>query len=155
MAKKTLAERFWAKVEVIDDADSCWLWKGAKSSGGYGHIKIASYVLEAAHRVSWLLNCGAIPLDKPHILHKCDTPSCVRPSHLYAGTAQDNMNDMARRGRHSVGIGRQPDIPEEVATEVRVLYATGKFSMRTLGEHYNISAASVHGIVHRNRAADK
>jgi hypothetical protein len=152
---RPLEERFWAKVDVIDDEDSCWLWKGSKNPGGYGHIKVASYVVESAHRVSYLLNIGLVPDEKPYVLHKCDNPSCVRPSHLYAGTAEDNMNDMARRGRHSVGVGRQPSISEEVAVEIRVLYASGKISMRAVGERYGISAASVHHIVHKSRAFDR
>jgi hypothetical protein len=41
---------------------------------------------------------GKIPKGK-WILHQCDTPQCINPYHLYAGTPQDNMNDKMKRGR--------------------------------------------------------
>lgn len=52
-----------------------------------------------AHRLSWEWVNGPVPKGLK-ILHRCDNPSCVRPSHLYAGTSQRNSNDMMERNRH-------------------------------------------------------
>lgn len=93
-----LADRFW---RFVQKTDGCWLWTGSKSKAGYGRLsggKRGATPLIAS-RVSWLLHFGPIP-DGKMILHVCDTPACVRPNHLFPGTAEMNAKDMARKGRH-------------------------------------------------------
>ena len=93
---KSLAERFWAKVDRCGPKD-CWLWTAAKMGIGYGAVWDGK-ILTGAHRVSWRLHNGTIPKSK-FILHKCDVPACVNPAHLYIGTPLDNMLDKVARGR--------------------------------------------------------
>jgi hypothetical protein len=93
------AIRFWRKVDKSGD---CWLWRGGTSRKGdliYGAFGLGGPDC-SAHRASWILSFGPVP---PGLLvcHECDTPLCVRPTHLFLGTYQDNVDDMIRKGRGS------------------------------------------------------
>lgn len=87
------AERFWLKVNRSGD---CWLWT-ASTTKGYGQF-VSNSTRYYAHRFSWLIHNGPIPAGMS-VLHKCDTPLCVRPDHLFIGTAKDNVRDCIAKGR--------------------------------------------------------
>jgi hypothetical protein len=95
----SVEERFWSKVDRSGD---CWLWIGAKDEEGYGFQKILGRMWHAS-RVSWKIAHGDIP-DGLLVLHKCDNPPCIRPSHLFLGTQKENIADAMRKGRFSSEI---------------------------------------------------
>lgn len=78
----TPEERFWAKVEKTA---TCWLWKGARTSHGYGTFVVdgrrRSKKYGMAHRVAYELVVGPIPAGLT-IDHLCRVPACVNPKHL-------------------------------------------------------------------------
>lgn len=87
-------DRFWSHVDKSGD---CWLWTAYRSKRGYGQFGYFDKVLKA-HRVSYEIAFGKIP-DGKEICHTCDNPSCVRPSHLFAGTHSENIRDSVNKGR--------------------------------------------------------
>lgn len=100
LERLSLEERFWAKVNKRGPkilSSRCWDWTGSTYASGHGQIWVNSR-LERAHRVSWKLAGGKIPKGKL-LCHRCDRPSCVRPSHLWVGSQKDNMADAAAKGR--------------------------------------------------------
>lgn len=88
-------ERFWAKV---NKTDSCWLWTANTSPQGYGSWGCNKRSLRA-HRVAYYLHNGPIAAGLS-VCHRCDTPACVNPAHLFLGTHTDNMRDSLKKGRH-------------------------------------------------------
>jgi hypothetical protein len=98
-----LQERFWIKVNReggepahMPGIGQCWVWTGAVNNRGYGKILLRDRVVWLAHRVSWLMAFGQ---PAALILHRCDNHLCVRPSHLFEGTHQDNTQDMIEKNR--------------------------------------------------------
>lgn len=110
MARKTLEERFWAKVEK---SDGCWMWRGTKNAYGYGMLTVDGRP-RLAHRIAWELENGTIPPtfrgQRSFICHRCDRPLCVNHAHLYLGNAA--MNGLDRmctlRDRHYAGPPPKP-----------------------------------------------
>jgi hypothetical protein len=89
---------FYRSFEKTDD---CWLWTGPKTDLGYGKINTGR-LRYLAHRLSLQLASGEMG-DGLYACHHCDTPACVRPSHLFWGTQTDNMRDALLKGRHLGG----------------------------------------------------
>ncbi len=92
--------RFWSKVD-LSNPFGCWLWLAGTKDKGYGAFWVDDR-MEGAHRVAWELTRGPIP-DELCVLHSCDNPPCVNPTHLFLGTILDNNEDMLNKGRNYVG----------------------------------------------------
>jgi hypothetical protein len=92
MGKKEFSNYF-------EKTDSCWNFKGAVNSSGYGSLYLDGRKI-GAHCAAYIMAHG--PYDKSlFVLHSCDNPRCMNPEHLFLGTQTDNMQDCVKKGRNT------------------------------------------------------
>ena len=95
--KDITVEQYMEHYIVPEPNSGCWLWAGCHDPDGYGRWGYRGQC--QAHRAVYVHHVGAIP-EGLHALHKCDTPACVNPDHLYLGTSKENQRDVSLRNRH-------------------------------------------------------
>ena len=78
----------------------CWIFMGAVNEKGYGIVGTGGRGKpnDRAHRITYKHFLGEIPSGML-VCHKCDTPSCCNPEHLFLGTDKDNSRDKIAKGR--------------------------------------------------------
>lgn len=99
-------ERFHKKYHINENG--CWIWAAGTRPNSKGTLYPRHWSDDGksigAHRFSYELIHGAIPKSL-YVCHKCDTPLCVNPDHLFVGTHHDNMKDMVQKHRSFTGRG--------------------------------------------------
>lgn len=143
-------KRFWDKVDKSNQ-EGCWEWKGAKSPKGYGSFTLSTHAVYAPHVLSLWSHLNEAPTGR-FCCHKCDNPSCVRPDHLWFGTASENTQDALTKGRIVRDKGelhRDCTITEEKALEViKARKETGK-GVRDLHKMFpDVSRSTIKGIIY-------
>ena len=130
----------------------CWIWLGAKNGkatkrkngSGYGFLWWEGR-MQPVHRLSFAAFVGPIPKGLL-CLHRCDTPACINPDHLFLGTQQDNMSDKVRKGRQARQKGEAHGgavLTAVQAAEVRFLAQQGRLLQREIGALYGVARETV------------
>lgn len=119
-------------------ATGCIHWPRALNIDGYGAFRIKGH-RELAHRLSYQVFKGPIPKNMC-VLHRCDTPACVNPEHLFLGSRDLNNKDRMRKGRSALGekSGRSKLSPEDVR-DIRRLYQSHTITTTAIGKQYGVS----------------
>jgi HNH endonuclease len=130
---------------IVNQTTGCWEWTGSFHYEYAVHSDERGRTIRA-NRFSYETFVGKIP-DRHGVLHDCDTPACVRPSHLFTGPAKVNTDDCMSKGRMACQNGKTKlKVTPPMAMNIRVLYARG-YSIQTLSEIYLLSITTVKGIV--------
>lgn len=148
LTEKDIA-RFWSYVEK---SDGCWLWTGATDDKGYGVITICNgrQRVVKTHRIAYELAYG-VSLGAMFACHTCDNPRCVRPDHIFSGTAADNNADKKSKGRLRTGERHQfAKLTQQQVDEIRARYKRNIVGAGTLAREYGVSRYTVFDIV-KNR----
>lgn len=141
---KPLRETFKSKYS-IDPVTGCWIWIACKDKDGYGLVQDGRKV-RRAHRVSYEMFVSE-DLEGKILLHSCDNPSCVNPSHLKAGSHSDNQRDASLKCRHA----SQRLTPTQVI-DIRAKFLNGERN-KDLAKEYGITTGYVTNIIQRKKWA--
>ena len=142
----TVVRRYIEERVERDPTTGCWLWTGSLASNGYGRASIWNHRW-LAHRCSYDAFIGPIQGDL-FVCHRCDTPACVNPQHLFLGVAQDNSADMVSKGRVSRPKGERNTQAKLTESDVRDI-------KRRLGREPAVQIANDYGVAPQTVASIK
>lgn len=137
----------------------CWEWNGRRDKSSkelsYGRINLNVDGIKRdfrAHRVSYAYYNG---VDPKHLFvcHKCDNPPCINPSHLFLGTAKDNMLDASKKGRfpnQKGSFNRASKIKDDDAKEIIRRIMVGE-NNKKIANDFPISHSQV-SLIRRGKA---
>ena len=94
-------------------SEGCWECSLVPGKS-YPQIKIGGSNF-AVHRIAYEALVGPIP-EGMFVCHHCDNKRCHNPNHLFLGTNEDNMADMASNGRAKNGA--KPKISHKDICEI-------------------------------------
>jgi hypothetical protein len=149
------AERFWGKVDKngpipvhVPELGPCWPWTGNifAQRGGYGQFYDDDRRVRRAHRVAWELATGQPLSEDTMVLHRCDLPRCVRPSHLREGSQAENLQDMRDKGRGTIPPAEHGEerynakLTDDRVRTLRAVRAAGG-SVTALAKEWGVSQA--------------
>ena len=144
MATSTLHARFDAKW-MPEPSTGCFLWLGLRNEHGYGRFRVGGRLV-LSHRFAWERSNGRTA-DGQVVRHRCDTPACVNPDHLIAGSIADNVRDRDERGRTARGRHNgRAELNEEAVREIR-RRLLGE-SQASIAHRYGVNARVIFDIKH-------
>jgi HNH endonuclease len=155
LASAVMLGRFLDGVQK--HGNGCWSCARAYAlSNGYAEIKVdrikSSGLLlrNRVHRISYEHFIGPIQ-EGLYVLHRCDNRSCCNPAHLFLGTYDDNLKDMAAKDRSAFHErSGQAKLTEKDVKDIYRLYAGGMFQ-REIGDLYGLTQMAISLIVRGKR----
>jgi hypothetical protein len=123
------------KYSVVRD-NGCREWIAGVHPFGYGQVRDGDRTI-GSHRASYEVWVGPIP-DGLFVCHTCDNPPCIEPSHLFLGTADDNMQDKTQKMRGSYGEGvNTAKLRESDLIDIKYLRDAG-LTFAKIAERYGV-----------------
>lgn len=122
----------------------CWDYVGYIDSKGYPNIRkmylAKLYSVTRVHQLSYLVYRG--DYNRSLLLrHLCNNRKCINPYHLYPGTHEDNMRDMALAG--SQKGSKNPGSKLSEIDVLAILNMFGKFKINEIAKKFNVTRKNI------------
>ncbi len=153
------------KRQIQLNEKGCWIWLGSQRPAHHKRINgkmrtILAYGQQtfrrkrwSAHRLSWTVFKGDIPAGKC-VCHRCDTPLCINPDHLFLGSALDNSTDAKEKNRHPFGEKHpKHKLTDKVVKQMRTVYqpCSRNFGQRALAKKFKCAVGLVCDVLNGKR----
>jgi len=142
---QALAERLMLNIERITET-GCWIWLAYCNADGYAIIKYDGKPVQA-HRLAYKAFIGDFSASL-QVLHRCDVPCCLNPTHLFLGTHADNMRDRESKGRanHPRGnLSGKSKLSETKVVEIKRMLKNGS-DYAAIARIYSVDRRTVYDI---------
>jgi len=144
---RLLRERIMRRIKLepcrYPEMDDCWIWQGSTCRDQYGQIRFIKRGWRT-HRLMHFITFGTMP-DDMLCCHKCDTPRCVNPAHLFPGTDADNKADKKAKKRARCLCGEDNKlsrVTEDQVKDIRIARANG-VRLIDLSSKFNVSVSTI------------
>lgn len=131
---------FWSLVRLRLCATQCWEWCG-ETTELYPRFKIGTRRYTGG-RVAYAIAYGYVP-QEAFVCHRCDNPKCVRPDHLFLGSATENMTDKMQKGREA--RGERAGCVKLTEAQVAQILSSPK-TAREVGAEFGVGKSTVNKI---------
>lgn len=137
--------RFWSFVDRSGGPNACWPWTAGRNRSGYGRFtQSGKFVF--AHRAA-LRFSGVDAPDGAVVMHACDNPPCVNPTHLRVGSWGENIRDMIAKGRNQDRKGARHPLARLTEADVLCIRAlAGVRTQAAVAAEYGVCRAQIHRI---------
>src|SRR5580765_3037736 len=141
------------REHAIPDANGCWIWTGFRLNSGYGQINFNKKLGPVlVHRLAYAIE-HELPLEALRhkvVMHECNKPSCIRPSHLKLGTQRQNQAYMSAQGRaprgERSGVAK---LTEADVLRIRALDSEGTHTQAEIAQQFGVKGTTISAIVRR------
>lgn len=148
MGKLTFTKDIFFDSIAYEPNTGCWLW--TKAGSGYSDRRLSygrmydGTTTHYTHRWSYEYHKGPIPKGMV-VCHKCDTPECSNPEHLFLGTIQDNARDAKLKRRHAHGERNNSKLLESQVIQIREMLKNGG-SPKKIAEKFGVTGPLISNI---------
>lgn len=148
-SKAPLAERLRRGLR-LNEKTGCLEWTGHCHWKGHGQISIGgrNAGIGYTHVVAWEMENGPVP-EGMIVCHRCDSPACCNPEHLFLGTRADCTALMVSKNRHSHGERHAVKLNSSIVLRIKELLRLG-LTQQEIADDFGV-ARSMIGLIKQGK----